>query len=130
MTKLKLTLLILGILIVIISGFIINKDKEVEAQIDLKPLPELATDLSYISIDLIDKYQAGTVGWKNLDPKCLKECTMTLEIYDLIDDLNRYIKENNFKAVNVKPTNDYIKQITTQMKLDKTVYDLSIKEKL
>lgn len=123
MTKLKLTSLIIGLLIVIIGGFLLNKDKEVGVQIDLRPSPDLVKDYSFIDTDLIDKYQAGTLGWVNVDPKCKKDCVKTLEKYELIKDMNKYIKETNFKATNVKPSNNFYKQLLNEMKVKKIEFD-------
>ena len=114
----NLTIWLIIITIIVSIGILLAKSNNSKLQ-----AKTLTTDLSYIDIPLIDKFQNKTIGWKNIDPKCKKECVKTLEIYDIIDEMNQYIKDTKFKANNITDKNDFISQLLNQMKSDKIKFD-------
>src|SRR3990167_2872585 len=78
-----------------------NKCKDKYYTAAVKKTPQ--TDMPYINLDLLNKFEAGKLGTTKLNPLCKINCAQTLEIYSLIDQMNKYIKDNGFYVVNETP---------------------------
>ena len=118
-TKITNIIIWLIIITIIVSiGILLAKSNNSKLQ-----AKTLTTDMSFINLELIKKFENKTISWKNIDPKCKKDCVQTLEIYDLIDEMNQYIKDTKFKANNITDKNDFISQLLNQMKSDKIKFD-------
>jgi len=121
-TKITNIIIWLIIITIIVSiGILLAKSNNSKLQ-----AKTLTTDMSFINLELIKKFENKTISWKNIDPKCKKDCVQTLEIYDLIDEMNQYIKDTKFKANNITDKNDFISQLLTKMKRDKIKFDAKI----
>ena len=114
----NLTIWLIIITIIVSIGILLAKSNNSKLQ-----AKTLTTDMSFINLELIKKFENKTISWKNIDPKCKKDCVQTLEIYDLIDEMNQYIKDTKFKANNITDKNDFISQLLNQMKSDKIKFD-------
>ena len=93
--------------------------------IPVKKTPQ--ADMLYINLDLLNRFEAGKLGIVKVDPKCKKDCVITLEHYEMIKQLNRYMKENGVYFLNITPKDDYIKILVDRMRADKMVYNSLLK---
>ena len=117
------TILMYSVIITLLATLFFSRSKDVEGL----ALPKVK-NLSYINLKQIERYETGQMGWvlEKDTTKCgvgVTKCWYP-ETYDLIKDMNKYMKDNNYHTAKLSPDSGFAKQIIKKMKADKTAWDI------